>query len=565
MPAPAKRLTPYQNRPGVAPVSALHPFTGMNVWSLFAQRAEASAAAPFIVWQPFDQAPVTLTYAEVGERALRVAGGLHARGVRRGDPVIIHLENCPEFLIAWLACAALGAVAVTTNTRCSGDEFRYFASHSGAVGAITQPKHADLVSSFGSDLGWIVSTDHDGGVECAAADLPDNVDSFASLANSEPATDLAPPVPMAPMSVQYTSGTTARPKGVVWTHANVLWAARQNATKEDLHPDDCHLVYMPLFHTNALAFSTLASLWVGARIVLVPKWSTSRFWDWSVQHGCTWLCLIGPALNTLLTTVPPEGHAYRMFGTGICDLPFPTGLDNVKTIGWWGMTETMTMPVVGDPYRPNRPLSMGRPSPDYGISVVNADGTDVEPEQIGELRVTGVPGLSLFAEYLHDPDATAASFDAHGRFCTGDLVVPHADGYLSFADRSKDMLKVGGENVAASEVERVIYGVTGVREAAVVGRPDDRLDEVPVAFVIADGAGATLEQQIVDACRELLADFKVPREVYFVSELPRSLLRKVSKAELRRVANPSDDRALAEKQWIEQALNDPSGDAAEAD
>jgi carnitine-CoA ligase len=159
------------------------------------------------------------------------------------------------------------------------------------------------------------------------------------------------------------------------------------------------------------------------------------------------------------------------------------------------------------------------------------------------------------------PAATAGSFDEAGWFRTGDLVTLHADGYLSFADRDKDMLKVGAENVAASEIERVILATGLVAEVAVVGRPDDKLDEVPVAFVVPFADRESLAADLEAACAQRLADFKVPRAVYGVRDLPRSTLNKVNKAELRKVAAASADRAAAEAQWLAAAASDPSGDA----
>jgi crotonobetaine/carnitine-CoA ligase len=369
-----------------------------------------------MIWHPYAGAGATWTYTDLLRDSAAVAAGLRSRGVRAGDRVLIHLENCPEFVLSWLACAAVGAVAVTTNSRSAPDEVRYFAEHSGAVGAITQPRLAELVSRSATGLRWVVSTDHDGGVPVEAGRGPDRGSAFDSL-RGDPDT-LAPAAtdPMAPMSVQYTSGTTSRPKGVVWTHANALWGARVNAVHEDLHPDDCHLVYGPLFHTNALAYSMLASLWVGSRFVVVPKWSTSRFWDTSIEHGCTWLSLMAASIRTLAGGSPPEGSPYRMFGCGIGDMPHDE-IYKVKTIGWYGSTETISHPIVGDPYTPNRAMSMGRPAPEYGITVVGADGiTPTQPDEPGELLISGRRGLSMFLEYLDDAASTAASFDEHGRF-----------------------------------------------------------------------------------------------------------------------------------------------------
>jgi crotonobetaine/carnitine-CoA ligase len=541
--------------------SRTHAFSGTDVWALVRMRAQRSADRIAFVWHPYHGSPREWTYRELASAAAGLAAGLQRRGIGPGDRVLIHLENCPEFVVAWYACAAVGAVAVTTNTRSAADEMRYFCEDSQPACAITQPRFAEMIATCAPQLKWQAVLDHDPGEEGPSS--PGD-GSFTSLARDPGEFNPRPTDPMAPISVQYTSGTTARPKGVLWTHANALWAAKVNAVHEDLHPGDCHLIYLPLFHVNALGYQMLASMWVGSRFVLVPKWSTSRFWEVSVQHGCTWLSLIGLSARALAagaTGEIPAGHSYRLFGTGVCDTILD-GMLGVKTIGWWGMTETLSHPIVGNPYTPDHPLSMGRAAPEYQIAVVRDDGvTPVEPEETGHLLVKGTPGVSLFAEYLNQPAATASSFDESGWFRTGDRVTVHADGYLSFADRDKDMLKVGAENVAASEIESVIMQTGVVAEVAVVGRPDDKLDEVPVAFVIPLGHREALAEEVIAVCAQRLADFKVPRAVYPARDFPRSTLNKVNKTELRKVAHASADRAAAEAQWLSAAALDPSGDA----
>ena len=538
-----------------------HAVSGTDVWDLVRMRAERSADRIAFVWHPYHGSPREWTYRELARDAAGLGAGLQRRGIGPGDRVLIHLENCPEFVIAWYACAAIGAIAVTTNTRSVADEIRYFSEDSQPVCAITEPRFGEMIATCAPHLKWQAVLDHNPDEEGPASH---DDDSFTSLAGDPDEFNPRPIDPMAPMSVQYTSGTTSRPKGVLWTHANALWAARVNAVHEDLHPSDCHLIYLPLFHVNALGYQMLASLWAGARFVLVPKWSTSRFWDVSVQHGCTWLSLMGLSTRALAagaTGEIPAGHSYRLFGSGVCDTPIDAAL-GVKTIGWWGMTETISHGIVGNPYTPDRPMSMGRAAPEYQIAVVRDDGvTPVEPEETGHLLVKGTPGLSLFAEYLNQPAATADSFDEGGWFRTGDRVTVHADGYLSFADRAKDMLKVGAENVAASEIERVIMETGLVAEVAVVGRPDDKLDEVPVAFVVPWEHRESLAEDVGAACAGRLADFKVPRAVYPVRDLPRSTLNKVNKAELRKIAHADADRSAAEVQWLSAATSDPSGEA----
>ncbi|MEA2834312.1 MAG: carnitine-CoA ligase, partial [Methylobacteriaceae bacterium] len=506
--------------------SAISPYAGFDIAQLLRLRAATRADHPFLIWEPFEGPAEPLTYAEFEHRVRRCAAGMSARGITPGDPVLIHLENAPEMLIAWFACAYTGAIAVTTNARAAAEELAYFAGHSGAVAAITQPRFAEIVNASSRDLKWIAQIDHDNGAP-AATPLA-KADRFATLLASADLAPTLPPDPARPIGVQYTSGTTSRPKGVLWTHANALWGAQINATHEDLRADDVHLIFLPLFHTNALAYSLLATLWAGGTAVLMPRFSASRFWDTALKHRCTWTSLVPFCVKALMSVDRPKQHHFRLWGSAVCSPP-SDAVFGVKTIGWWGMTETMTHGTVGSVHLPNRPMSMGRPAPEYGIFVERDDGTPVLPGETGHLLVRGIPGLSLFHSYLHNPEATAASYDERGLFRTGDRGTLHEDGFLPFADRDKDMLKVGGENVAASEIERVVMEVPGVREVAVVGKPHAMLDEVPVAFVIPDtsemiAAPDHLTRAIIEACRSRLASFKVPDEVRVVEDMPRATI-----------------------------------------
>lgn len=517
-------------------IPPLHPFNGLDVAELVRIRARTRKDHPFLIWEPFEGRGDMLTYGAFHDRVARLAAGMVRRGVRPREYVLIHLDNCLETLIAWYACAYLGAVPVTTNARSSLDELRYFASHCGAIVAITQPKFADLVNKASSDFRFIAVTSHDNGAPPAAGHAPGS-DSFEALYGEATDAPSRAVDPLHPMGVQYTSGTTSRPKGVLWTHANALWGARVNAVHEDLRADDVHLVYLPLFHTNAQAYSILATLWAGATAVIMPRFSASRFWSVSLRNRCTWTSLIPFCVKALMDVEKPDAHFYRLWGSAVCEPPTDAYF-GVKTVGWWGMTETITHGIVGDVHLPNTPLSCGRPAPEYGIHIEDDDGRPVAPGETGHLKVRGVRGLSLFSEYINNPQATADSFDERGLFKTGDRVQLMECGSIRFADRDKDMLKVGGENVAASEIERVILSVPGVREAAIVAKPHPMLDEAPVAFVIADessGDPSSLTSAIMAACQGALASFKHPHEVRIVSDMPRSTLEKVAKAELRKL------------------------------
>lgn len=520
-----------QGAPGI-----VEPFAGIDVPWLLRMRSKTRREHPFLIWAPFDARARPWSYGEFHERVGALGAGLRRRGIKPGDSVLIHLDNCIEAMLAWFACVELGAIAVTTNTRSAAAEMDYFADHCGAVAAITQPAYAEMISAHCKKLRWIAVTAHDAGV--APAQPPSHKDSFEALFSDSADRPRRAPDPFAPCSVQYTSGTTSRPKAVLWTHANALWGAKVNAAHEDLHASDVHQTYLPLFHTNALAYSMLATLWVGGSCVIQPRFSARRFWDVAKQHRCTFTSTIPFCMKALLEREIPNDHSFRLWGSAVCEPPL-FDVFGVKIIGWWGMTETITHGLVGEVDQPNAPMSIGRAAAEYSIRITDDDGAPTRVGGTGNLTIKGVPGLSLFKEYLHNEKATHESFDAHGYFITGDRVTLLEDGFVRFGDRAKDMLKVGGENVAASEIEEVIAVLPGVREVAVVGKRHPMLDEVPVVFIIphdgVDRLPPDLHDIVMSACRNRLADFKVPRELRFVDELPRSTLEKIAKAELRKM------------------------------
>lgn len=495
---------------------AFHPFMNADIPWLVRRAAEAHADRTLMVWEPFEGERRTWTFAQAQSDICRIAATLIDLGVGPGEPVILHFENCPESVLAWLACAWIGAVAVSTNARCAGEELAYFADKSGAAGIISQPRFADMIRAHLPDIGWTRIVEP--GDDSLLADREVEPGHFG---------------PAHPFAVQFTSGTTSRPKGVLWTHANGLWGAMVNARHFQLRPDDVASITNPLFHTVGLAWQVLASIWVGASFVVQPKFSASRFWDVMVRNRCTWL-QCGPFMANALSAHPaPEQHDLRLNIGGV-SLANPVQLLGVRSVGAHGMTELISQPIYNDPLSVLDEGSMGRPAPEYEVRLVRDDGALAGPGETGELQVRGVRGLSLFAGYLNDPEATAEAFTPDGFFHTGDVVRLREDGAMVFADRKKDMLKVGGENVAASEIETVIRQVAGVRDVAVVAGPDRMRGEVPVAFVIPlPDAPDKLAECILASCADRLADFKQPRAIRLVEEFPRILDAKVAKAQLR--------------------------------
>ncbi len=496
-----------------------HPFTGRDVWSVFSERVEAFADRTFLIWEPADDtaAPASWTYGEFGAAVERAAAGLASRGVGRGDAVMIFLDNCPAFLVTWFACARIGTVAVDTNARYVGDEVAHAASLTQPVGVVTHHHLTDRLQGLGN--AWVVHVDE------ATGTCPDLGGDPASL----PAA--AAPDPSAPMCIQFTSGTTSRPKAALYTHANALWACTASAAHGRFRPDDVSLVHGPLFHTMALFWQTMPSLWVGASVVVVPKYSRSRFWDISVRNRCTRTFFLGLMLD--LANDPIPDHHYESWIAG-AEMPSVEETFGVRMLSSWGMTEVVTNVLVGDLDVPGTPRVIGRVSPEYGVRIVDDDGAEATE---GELRVRGIRGISLFAGYHANPDATAEGFDELGHWRTGDRVRVLPSGEIQFVSRIKAMLRVGGENVAAAEIERVLVEHPAVKAAGVVGHPEPMRGEVPFGFVVAPGeTEASIGDALIAHCAERLADFKVPRRICVIDELPESLIGKTSTKALQALA-----------------------------
>ncbi len=511
---------------------------GMDIPWMLQQWAERCPDKTCVIWRPLVGEAEHLGYGELLDRCQRLAAGLSRRQVKRGDFVLLHMDNSLEFILSWYACAILGAVAVSTNTRSVARDMRYFTEVTDAVCALTQPKFAQLIKDACPNLEFIAVADTDAGepradynaVLATIEGVP-----FAELFAESPM-QLAPPDPHQNLSVQFTSGTTSRPKAVLWTHANGVWAGKTTAQHFRLRHEDTTIIYMPLFHTNAQGYSMLSTHWTGGTLVVQPKFSASRFWALCLEHGVTWASMIPFGFKALMDQEVPE-HRMRFWSVG-ARLPEVEAHFKVDTLGLWGMTETLTQGTVVDPYHLGPPMNMGRVAPEYEIQIRRPDGQPCEPGEQGNLFIRGVRGVSLFKEYYRNPEANASAFDEHGWFDTGDIIRSDEAGWLFFCDRDKDMLKVGAENVAASEIETVIMQTGLASECAVVAQKHDMLDEVPVVFLIASPQGqamdaSELEARVIEHCRENLPDFKVVRSVHPVDELPRSTLEKVAKNVLR--------------------------------
>ncbi|WP_417620280.1 AMP-binding protein [Parasphingorhabdus sp.] len=509
-------------------------FVGRNFRWLLETRAQESCDKDALIWRDLEGGRRRWTYAELLADVDKVARGFQDRGIAKGAAVCLFLDNRPEFLLSWFALASIGAVTVAINSRSSASELAYFLTKSKAVAVITQPHSLDTVSAAitpETNVAQLIVVDEQ---PLPAAVIP--AEHFSALLASESDPQIPEIAPDDPAMVQFTSGTTSRPKGVVWTHANLLWGGKISSGHEKLISDDRHLTLLPLFHTNAQSYSVLASLWVGATVILMPRFSTSRFWPIAVEEKATWCSITWFGIKALLGVPVPPDHSFRYFGNG-ANIEAWRRHSGIPMVGWWGMTETVTHGIVSDPDLPCPSGAIGFPAIEYGLRILSdEDGQPLDGPGTGLLEIKGVQGVSTALEYLDEPEATAAAWHEDGWFETGDRVALNEDGSITFMEREKDVIKVGGENVASLEVERVISRTPGVLESAVVAGPHRMLQEIPVAFVVPERPGEDVCEAVRAACEEHLADFKCPRHIFLVDTLPRGTLDKVAKAALRKRA-----------------------------
>ena len=510
-----------------------------DIPGLLAHWAEKKPDHPVLVWTPREGDGRRWTYDELWTDVQRLAAGLADRGIAKGDAVLIHAENCPELVLAWLACATLGAVGVTTNTKSVGAEMTYFAEHTRAVAAITQPQFAAMVAEAAPALRWIAVTGDNSGEAPAAEEAAHGFDAFDALLAEADAWPGRPAEPMLPFGIMFTSGTTSRPKAVVHTHANAVWASRTGPRNIDLTTDDTYIIFLPFFHVNAQSWSFFSVLGVGATAVLMPKWSQSRFWPTVVEHGVTHTSVMPFVIPNLMSPDKPADHRLRVgvFGLMVPDLQRAAGIGIYAA---YGMTETVTHSITAKPSEQLPYRSMGHVTPGYEIAVVDKEtGALCTEGQTGELWLRATRGIQLFLEYYDNPEANAKAFEDKW-FKTDDMVQMGAGGNVFYQERDKDLLKVGGENVSSKEVEDLVLTHPAVAQVAVVGKQHPFLDEVPVAFVIpvpGDHDPATVEVEVIGMCRDNLAGFKVPRAVYFVDAFPLGTLDKILKNKLREMAD----------------------------
>jgi len=493
-----------------------------------------------------------LTYRELAAEAQRVARALRASGVRPGDRVAYLMPNLPEMLIAHYAVPLAGAVLVAVNTRLTAEEVAYILSHSGAkilvVDAALLPTAATAAKDVEAVTELVVAED----AELAPAD-PDPSDEprlvsyseFLARATGEPLSWFVSDE-LAPIALNYTSGTTGLPKGVIYTHRG----AYLNCFGEIIHSrhdeNSIYLWTLPMFHCNG--WCTPWSLTaIGGTHVCLREVRGDAIWEQLREHDVTHLNAAPTVVSTILNAPEAGPLARPVLITTAGAPPSPTTIAHMERMGFrvvhvYGLTETYG-PIS---FCQSQPQWAGLPSEEravlqarQGVSMIQAEGLRVVDEEMADVPADAstmgeivMRGNNVMAGYYLDPDATAAAFRG-GWFHSGDLGVMHPDGYIELRDRIKDIVISGGENISTVEVEQALMSHPAVLDVAVVGVPDEKWGERPKAFVVLRAGHSATPEELIAYVRTKIARYKAPRDIEITPELPKTSTGKIQKFVLR--------------------------------
>jgi len=489
---------------------------------------------------------LTHTYPELYARVRRLADALVRAGVAPGDRVAVLLPNVPPMLEAHFAVPLMRGVLVTINVRLLADEIAYILGHSGSRLLVYDAEYASVVERVRAELPDLRCVVYD---EAGNAHRDTAYEAFLS-GGAEREFPIDGVDEDATISINYTSGTTGRPKGVMYTYRGAFLNALGEALETGLSAESVYLWTLPMFHCNGWCFPWGVTA-VGATHVMLRKMDPPVVWRLIADEGVTHLCGAPTVLISLANDASAAPVPRPLTITTAGAPPSPKIIRQMEGLGAniihvYGLTETYG-PITVCAWQPHwRGLSedeRAQLKSRQGVAYVTAGNSVRVIERSGELPLRDVPkdgetlgeivmrGNNVMKGYYADTDATARAF-AGGWFHSGDLAVWHADGYVEIRDRGKDIIISGGENVSTQQVEKAIVEHPLVLEAAVIAVPDEKWGEVPKAFVTLK-AGATLSaDELLSFCRERLPGFKCPKSVEFC-ELPKTSTGKIQKFVLR--------------------------------
>jgi fatty-acyl-CoA synthase len=485
-----------------------------------------------------------LTYRQFFARCDRWSAALQALGVRRGDRVVVIAPNTHAMLEQFYAVPALGAILVPLNYRLSAADFRYMIEHCQPVVVCV---HADYIEAVEGMRAELPSVRHFVALEGGCAGWLDYEATLAAAPEScaRPELDESDV-----LTINYTSGTTSRPKGVMITHRNAWANSVGTLVHFPLAVGERYLWTLPMFHANGWTFVWTVTA-AGGTHVCLRKVDPAVIYRLVQEERVTMMCA-APTVLIAIANGPEEMRRTLRRGVRVMTAGAPPAAATIQRIegelGWtvthiYGLTETAPFILVCEPRPEHAGLAAGDSATikaRQGVELITSGELRVVDESDRDVARDGatlgeiiVRGNVVMKGYYNDPEATAAAFRG-GWFHTGDAAVIHPDGFVQIRDRFKDVIISGGENISSIELEGVLLSHPAVLEAAVVGMPHEKWGETPVAYIVLRRDAETSEAALREHCRARLAHFKVPSAVCFIAELPKTATGKIQKYVLRK-------------------------------
>lgn len=501
-----------------------------NIGELLARRRGSTPDRAFLLSEPDGR---QFTYAEFSLAVNRAAAMLAAQGIRKGDVVSLLMPNGAEYIIGYFACWELGALAGPVNSLLKEHEIEFVMNNSEAKAILVHSEFQGRVESIKSKLSHLQSIITFDDEEKATRGL-----GYAGL---RPAGTPEACVPSDDAIIIYTSGTTGKPKGCLLTHGNVIANARQISEWLDFTENDRLLTIMPLFHMNAVSVTTMAPLYAGGSTVVSPRFSASKFWNIVSDYQITSFGSVATMLSMLLNTYPdgvPEGLKADQLRFAMCgSAPVPAEVMrkfeetfNCPVIEGYGLSESTCRSTFNPPNEDRRPGSCGLPIGNE-MKVVDDDDNEVAEGELGEIVLRGE---NILKGYFKNPEATERAF-RNGWFHTSDIGYRDKDGYFFIVDRKSDMIIRAGENIYPREIDEVLYQHPAVAAAATIGVPDQLYGEEVAAFIVLKEGKQATEQELIEHCQSELADYKCPKSIRIVKDIPKGPTGKLLKRELARI------------------------------
>jgi long-chain acyl-CoA synthetase len=492
-----------------------------SIPELLRQRVNAAPDKPFLFSETDKR---QFTYKEFEAAVKRTASLLTSNGIGKGDVVSLLLPNSVEYVIAYFACWQIGALAGPINSLLKAQEIAYVISNSEAKAWLVNTEFLPIVEAIGDEVRpTILQFDNEAE---ATAGVADERGLNTDLSCDDEAI------------IIYTSGTTGKPKGCLLTHGNVIANARQISGWLKFTGADRLLTIMPLFHMNAVSVTTMSALYAGGSTVVSPKFSASRFWQIISDYQITSFGSVATMLSMLLSTYPdgvPAGLKTDQLRFAMCgSAPVPAEVlrrfeetFNCLVIEGYGLSESTCRSTFNPPDTRRRPGSCGVPIGNE-MRVVDEEDREVACGELGEIVLRGE---NILKGYYKNDVANETAF-RDGWFHTGDIGYRDGDGFYYIVDRKSDMIIRGGENIYPREIDEVLYQHPDIAAAAVIGVPDDLYGEEVAAVVVLKPGASASEQEVIDYCKARLADFKCPKTVRFVEDIPKGPTGKLLKREL---------------------------------